>query len=123
MLTAGHHLPLQLVPGQVEHPEDRIVQEDQEQHEEEVPDEVEACQDVKNLLPQGQEHGAWGGRDGQEDAPQFSHPADPSPWTDLSPGWSRGLCAHLGGVAAVRTPGQGRKHSSRAGAPRLQGEA
>lgn len=37
-LTAGHDLPLQLVPGQVQDPEDGIVQEDQEENEEEVPD-------------------------------------------------------------------------------------
>lgn len=29
-LTAGHDLPLQLVPGQVEHPEHSVVQEDQQ---------------------------------------------------------------------------------------------
>lgn len=37
-LTAGHDLPLQLVPGQVQDPEGGIVQEDQEENEEEVPD-------------------------------------------------------------------------------------
>lgn len=59
-LTAGHELPLQLVPGQVEHPEHGVVQEDQQQREQEVPDEVEGFQDVGDLLPLGQEDGAWG---------------------------------------------------------------
>ena len=63
MLTAGHDLPLQLVPDQVQHPEDGIVQEDQEQNEEEVPNKVEDCQEVKNLLPPGHENGAWVGKD------------------------------------------------------------
>lgn len=57
-LTSGHNLPLQVVPSQVQDPEDGIVQEDQEQHEEEVPGKVEDCQDAKNLLPPGQEDGA-----------------------------------------------------------------
>lgn len=57
-LTAGHNLPLQLVPGQVEHPEDSIVQKDQEKHEEEVASKVEGFHYVKNLLPAGQEDGS-----------------------------------------------------------------
>ena len=40
-LTSGHNLPLQVVPSQVQDPEDGIVQEDQEQHEEEVLGKVE----------------------------------------------------------------------------------
>lgn len=53
-LTSGHNLPLQVVPSQVQDPEDGIVQEDQEQHEQEVPNKVEDRQDAKNLLPPGQ---------------------------------------------------------------------
>lgn len=53
-LTSGHNLPLKVVPSQVQDPEDGVVQEDQEQHEQEVPDKVEDRQDAKNLLPPGQ---------------------------------------------------------------------
>lgn len=61
VLTAGHDLPLQLVAGQVKHPKDCIVQEDEEQHEEEVLDKAEDRQGINDLLPVRQEDGAWVG--------------------------------------------------------------
>lgn len=79
-LTPGHDLPLQLVPGQVEHPEDGVVQEDQGQHEEEVPGKAEDGQGVEYLLPAGQEDGTCG--EGSQEAAAYSpggaHPI-PSP--------------------------------------------
>lgn len=74
VLTAGHDFSLQLVPGQVEHPKDSVVQEDKQHHQEEVPHEVEDLQDVKHLLPAGQDDGACMGWATQEAVPQLSFP-------------------------------------------------
>lgn len=102
-LTAGHHLPLQVVPGQVQHPEDRIVQEDEEQRDEELPEKVGDRQEVKKLLPPGQVEGAWGGEGGSGSCPSSLTPQTPDlegplswggllPWRGLEPVCSSGRC-------------------------------
>lgn len=119
-LTAGHHLPLQVVPGQVQHPEDRVVQEDQEQRDEELPEKVGDGQEVKQLLPPGQVEGAcggagWSGRLPGPSPSRLQTRRGLSPGGASCPAWGWSLSAHLAGVVAARTPGQSGEPSSRSG--------
>lgn len=102
------------MPCQVQHPEDGIIQEDQEQHKEEVSDKVEDCQNIKYLLPPGQEDGTWRG---WESGGRYStpHPPDSRSWRGLPPPTELGP-TYPPAVEAVRTSGQGW-----AGALRLEG--
>lgn len=65
-----------MVSSQVQDPEDGIVQEDQEQHEEEVLGKVEDRQDAKICSHRDKKMELASGRAGQEDSPQFSFPPD-----------------------------------------------
>lgn len=78
-LTAGYDLALEEVPGQIQYPENAVVQKDQKEDEEEMAGEVKDLHDIENLFPPGQDDGAWRSR-WSEGCPPILLPTPPSSW-------------------------------------------